>query len=97
MKCTKWHLKTKLFDKPIPTCYNFPTLNKPPLSSGPGRGPLKAETWVRIPLGADPPNWLIIYMNEFYNHLLISLYFFTCRITRITKKITAVTMATVLN
>ena len=25
---------------------------KPPLSSGPGRGPLKAKTRIRIPLGA---------------------------------------------
>jgi hypothetical protein len=26
--------------------------SRPPLSSGSGRGPLKAETWVRVPLGA---------------------------------------------
>jgi hypothetical protein len=32
-------------------CYNLNAF-KPPLSSGSGRGPLKAETWVRVPLGA---------------------------------------------
>ena len=30
----------------------IPHANQPPLSSGPGRGPLKAKTRVRIPLGA---------------------------------------------
>jgi hypothetical protein len=31
----------------------------PPLSSGPGRGPLKAKTGVRIPVGAQKSNRLI--------------------------------------
>src|SRR2546422_11683107 len=39
---------------PQPLTVNWPA----PSSRGPGHGPLKAETRVRIPLG-PPPTWLI--------------------------------------
>jgi hypothetical protein len=42
------------------SCYHS-NRSAPPSSSGPGRGPLKAKTWVRVPLGA-----LCIYSDIYF-------------------------------